>query len=699
MTGNGDWQLSLLGDFRLRRGADEIHLHRRKVASLLAYLALRPGAHGRDLLAALLWGDYPDREARRSLSVALSTIRSTLGDASLMSDNDTVQLSPAFPLWVDVLAFQAGATRLLAGDGDEPALDLYHGDLLAGYDDEWIAPDANACRALAVSVLLALADRRRAHSDYAAAIDAAQRVLAIEPANERAHQQLMFCLNARGDRSAALRQYVACRQALRDDLGVEPSAETTDLYNRIKGQAERSPAAEARLTNLPIALTSFIGREREIAEVRRLLAHHRLVTLTGPGGSGKTRLAVEVAAGLVDAYPDGVWFSDLAPIQNAAAVPSTVAQAVGAPASESANVTNALVAYLRHCHTLLVFDSCEHMVDACAELTQAILTACPQVTILATSREVLGVAGEALAPVPPLTLPTVSLPDDGHNLILVDLEPFEAARLFVERANSVRPGVALTDHDAPAVAAVCRQLEGMPLAIELAAARVPRPAGTADRRSPERALLPAGVGQPQRATPPALAARRHRLELRCPQPRRAGAAASAVRLCRHLRRGRRPAVFGKGESGDSRSAAEVLDLLARLVDKSLVAVDQAGAVCCPRAALPAAGYDQALCLGEAGAGRREGRGSGALLEPLSRLVGRSRPDAARQELLVAAAAARGPGTGEYPAGDPLVRQDRADRHGCQYHRPPMVCSRVLERDAAAHILGRPPCTYGRRCER
>ena len=219
--------------------------------------------------------------------------------------------------------------------------------------------------------------------------------------------------------------------------------------------------------NLPIQLTSFIGRTREIAEIKRLLGPARLVTLTGSGGAGKTRLALQVGAEVVDVYPDGVWLAELAPIADLVLVPKTVASALSVPEQPGCEMTETLVDALRPKALLLVLDNCEHLLMASADLAAALLRACPQVHILATSREELGVAGEAVWRVPSLSLPNLRrLPVTG------DLVQYEAIRLFVERATLIQPGFAVTDSNAVAIAQVCTRLDGIPLAIELAAARV-----------------------------------------------------------------------------------------------------------------------------------------------------------------------------------------------------------------------------------
>lgn len=219
--------------------------------------------------------------------------------------------------------------------------------------------------------------------------------------------------------------------------------------------------------NLPIQLTSFIGREMEIAEVKGLLSRARLLTLTGTGGSGKTRLALQVAAEVLEQYSDGVWWVELAALSDPALVPQTVASVLGVPEQPSRPVRETLVGYLRPKSLLLILDNCEHLLDPCARLGETLLRLCPSLTILATSREALAVSGEIIWPVPSLSLPDPQrLPPPDH------LPQYEAVRLFIERAVSSQPRFTVTGNNAPAVAQVCHRLDGVPLAIELAAARV-----------------------------------------------------------------------------------------------------------------------------------------------------------------------------------------------------------------------------------
>jgi predicted ATPase/DNA-binding NarL/FixJ family response regulator len=239
----------------------------------------------------------------------------------------------------------------------------------------------------------------------------------------------------------------------------------TTLAARHKSRAV--PSFPKLLHNLPTQLTTFIGREREIADVKRLLGTTRLLTLTGAGGCGKTRLALQVASREIDRYPDGVWLAELAPVADPALVPKTVAAALGVLEQPGLDITETLVDALRSKALLLVLDNCEHLVAASAGLVVALLRSCPQVRLLATSREGLAVPGETL-----WRVPSLSLPDAGRLPPPEDLVQYEAVRLFVERAMKAASGFAVTSENAPAVAEVCQRLDGIPLAIELAAARV-----------------------------------------------------------------------------------------------------------------------------------------------------------------------------------------------------------------------------------
>jgi predicted ATPase/DNA-binding XRE family transcriptional regulator len=320
--------------------------------------------------------------------------------------------------------------------------------------------------------------------------------------------------------------------------------------------------------NLPVQLTSFIGRERQLEELACLLPSTRLLTLTGAGGTGKTRLALQLAGRALRQYPDGVWLVELAPLADAGQVPQAAAAALGVRAQHRWPILDALVEHLRARRLLLILDNCEHLLEACALFVDRVLRACPEVRILATSREALGIAGEISWRVPSLKTPAPGVAATAETLALC-----EAARLFAARAALAAPGFDLTDANAPAVARICRRLDGIPLALELAAARVA--ALSADdiaRRLDDRfRLLTSG----NRAAPP----RQQTLR---------GAIDWSYRLLTEPERAllRRLAVFAGGCSADAAEAVcadsllpapHIVPLLLSLVDKSVVMADEAQA--------------------------------------------------------------------------------------------------------------------------
>ena len=456
-------RLYLLGPFHVEGASGPVHLSRRKTASLLAYLVLHPEPHLREELAALCWGDSSDERARHSLRTSLADLRHEFHDDLLFLEGETVQLNPKFPVWADALEFKR---RLLAGAQLEQGVSLYQGDLMSDCYDDWVTPEREHYRGLYLEALMQLAQDMRASGQYERAIAYAQKILAQDPASERAHQHLMFCYLAAGDRSAALKQFEKCQQVLSDEFAVEPAPETLSLYQRIKRGSTQLPAPQALPTNLPIPLTSFVGRKAEIAEARRLLTRSRLVTLTGAGGCGKSRLATQVAKELVGNFPDGIWWVDLASLASAEFVPAAVARVLGIQEVSNQPLGETLVAFVGQKRLLLVLDNCEHLLTACRQVVGVLLASCANLTILTTSREALGITGEVTRQVPALTLPDATQPSEAKSLL-----KYEGVRLFSERAGAVNHEFALTSRNSTAVSQICRRLDGIPLAIELAAAR------------------------------------------------------------------------------------------------------------------------------------------------------------------------------------------------------------------------------------
>jgi predicted ATPase/DNA-binding SARP family transcriptional activator len=462
-------QVYLLGAFRVERDAQTIHFSTRKVESLFAFLVLHPEPHPREKLAALLWGDSTDEQARHSLRTALATIRKELGDDVLIADRETVQIDPGFAIWVDAREISDFKFQIADWNAQSEILNLKSAiDLLPDFYDDWILPERERLRAIYLDALLQIAQQHRAKSEYARAIELAQKILAHDPANEKAHQHLIVCLAATGDRIGALVQFDSCAKILRDELGVEPSPETITLRDQIAQAFSGGKAREAMFTNLPHPLTSFVGREKEKREIREMMEGTRLLTLTGSGGAGKTRLAIQVATELANAnrFTSGVWWVELAALSDAARVPQAIASAFDLRESSDTPIATLLVNVLRTKQVLIVLDNCEHLIDACAQIVETLLTACPALKLIATSREALNLAGEVV-----WRVPSLAIADAEHLPPLDQLAQYDAVQLFAQRARAVAPNWTL-EGNARAVAQICARLDGMPLALELAAARV-----------------------------------------------------------------------------------------------------------------------------------------------------------------------------------------------------------------------------------
>lgn len=458
-------RLYLFGTFELRRDGVSIPLSTRKTQALFAYLALYPEAHPREKLAALFWGDSTDESARHSLNVALNQVRRDIAPDLFLTDRTTVQWNPDVSLWLDVRELgnwrqdiHESASRL------RDRISLYRGELLADRYDDWILQERERLRNTYLDALSALVETLRAQSDYAGAVEFAQRVLHTDRANERAHQHLMFCYAMLGERDKGFAQYDACVRSLDEELGVEPSDETAALLRWLR-QTPAAPRLAARLTNLPTRLTSFIGRVQELKEVNARLAQARLITLTGAGGSGKTRLALQAGVGALDRFRNGVWWVDLAPLHSGMLVAETILRALGFEAKSNQVPLEILCDELHNRACLIILDNCEHLLDACARVSETLLNACPELVILTTTREPLNLTGEVVYLVPTLAFPSLKRVPEVELL-----GQYEAVRLFVERAQAVHAPFVLNAANAAAVAQICARLDGIPLALELAAA-------------------------------------------------------------------------------------------------------------------------------------------------------------------------------------------------------------------------------------
>jgi predicted ATPase/DNA-binding SARP family transcriptional activator len=469
-------QLMLLGPVRLERQGEPVRgFQSRKAVAVLGYLALRQAPAPRDHLVDLFWPDLSGPRGRANLSVVLHNLSSLL-PGCFEADRHAIGFRPTSGLWVDALAFEA----LVAGGGPRQlaeAVALYRDELMAGLflDDGpdfelWLVSQREAWRARVVGALATLMADAAGRGRFAEGAAWAARLLEVEPWHEAAQQQRMWLLACAGQRTAALAQYEACRRALDEALGVAPSAATEALVARIRaGEVEARVAAGTRPLasphphNLPLQLTAFLGREAELATVAERLANPgcRLLTLVGPGGTGKSRLALEAAAAQLPAFPDGVFLVPLAAIGDGENLPSALADAVGLALDGQATPWDQVRAGLGERQVLLVLDNFEQLLDG-AERLLDLLRAAPRLKVLVTSRERLNFHAEWLVQVQGLPYPFNGTAEAEHD--------HPAVALFAERASHVDADFVLDEATRPHVATICRLVEGLPLAIELASA-------------------------------------------------------------------------------------------------------------------------------------------------------------------------------------------------------------------------------------
>ncbi|GIJ44901.1 SARP family transcriptional regulator [Virgisporangium aliadipatigenens] len=461
-------RVDILGPLRVVRDGAPVEVTGARLRALLIRLALAPGRPvGLDLLADAVWGGAPPPEATNALQALVSRLRRALGGGAVAAVPGGYRLAVE-AADVDAFRFEsaveegrkalqdndfAGASRLLAD-----ASGLWRGPALADVAASgWASGHVARYEELRLS---AWEDRVEADLRIRAPVELIAELraaVASHPLRERPNALLMRALHADGRQAEALAAYADCRRRLADELGVDPSVELREAYLTILRTA---PEQRRRTGNLRAALTTFHGREEELRRIAELVRAQRLSTLVGPGGAGKTRLASTVGAALAERMPGGVWLAELAPVTDPDDVGPAVLRALGtresAPGSRPEplpDLTERLATALSAGPTLLILDNCEHVLDAVARLAEDLLGRCPELRVLTTTREPLGVFGETLCPVGPLPLPT-------------------AVRLFADRAAAVRPGFVVSDADAPAVAEICRRLDGLPLAVELAAARL-----------------------------------------------------------------------------------------------------------------------------------------------------------------------------------------------------------------------------------
>ena len=483
--------LQFLGPPQIRLDDAPILPERRSVIALLAYLALNPQRHSREFLSSLFWSQYNQTKAFTNLRHTLWEVHKSIGEDWIISDRTTVSLNQAADIVLDVTRFQ-DSLKAARHQTDIPlrtallvdTVSIYRNHFLTGFSlrdapefNEWIFTQSESLRSDLASGLTILVDSYLAQAQAESAIPHARRLISLDPLNESAHRQLMDVYLQAGQHTAALKQYQTCEQILRKELSIDPQPETLALYKKIR-KHEIKPVNTNHLVrvkapkhNLPIQLSSFIGREKERDEVSDLMNKNRLVTLVGAGGIGKTRLALQAGEKLFHEYPDGAWFIPLDVLTDAALVRQAVASVFGIKNIAEHTIIERLINVLHDQTTLLIFDNCEHLLDATTVLIETLLKNCPKTKVLATSREILGIDGEVVYQVPSLSLPQVPLKPPRAE-VLKGLDKFESVKLFSERAALALYKFTLTQENIGAVAGICQRVDGIPLAIELASARV-----------------------------------------------------------------------------------------------------------------------------------------------------------------------------------------------------------------------------------
>jgi predicted ATPase/DNA-binding SARP family transcriptional activator len=458
-----------------------------KATALLLYLAVTGTGQSRSALAGLLWSDLPEPAARANLRLVLTKLRRALPD-HLAVTRQTVALAGG-PVWVDAVEVRRLAAADLEGDALPAAVRLCRGEFLDGFGvpgaalfEDWVASRRAAFRGDMLALMDRAVDQARDRKDAAAGIEVARRMLELEPLHDQAHRALMWFLTLGGQHSAALAQYETCRYLLREELGGEPSPATTALRDEIAGAGGFTELPMLPTPEVPRPLTTLVGRAAELARLDELLGDPacRLVTLVGPGGIGKTRLAVEVAASR-PRQAVFVSFVGTTPDDSGDLVVAHLSRAVGAPMAAPRDPLDLLADHLAGRELLLVLDNLEHLRGAAGVLAE-LLGRAPGLQVLVTSRRQLGLGVEWLVEVPGLPYPPAGAGADATG--------YAAVQLFEERARLLRPDFRAAA-DPEGTGRVCRVVAGVPLAIELAArwVRSAGPAAIADRLAEGLELL------------------------------------------------------------------------------------------------------------------------------------------------------------------------------------------------------------------
>jgi predicted ATPase/DNA-binding SARP family transcriptional activator len=431
-------------------------------------------------LAETLWPDSPSDVAQANLRRTLTDLRQALGSTAHVIESPT-PLSLRLlggELFLDVAEFDRLAMRSDPASLRE-AVHLCSGTLLEGCDEAWVVHERGARESVLLEALDKLGAAARNSGDLAAAIRWLKRAHDLDPYREPVVRDLLRAYTAEGNHAEAAMLYHGYRDRLKREMNSSPDPETVELFNSIKAEVQRQPTPPTSVVlkdlggesgTLPTPLTSFVGREREVDEIGKLLRSSRAVTILGPGGMGKTRLAIRVAEGAREIAADGAWFVDLSHLRGDTSIVPAVAATLGVRETSGRTLEELVYEHINSIQLLLILDNCEQIVQPSARLVESLLSQCPNAKLLITSRQCLDAPGEVVWRTPAMELPEAKhLPDKDEGLALV-LPRYEAVRLFVERATAAHPAFSLNERNAQATMRIVRRLEGIPLAIELAAA-------------------------------------------------------------------------------------------------------------------------------------------------------------------------------------------------------------------------------------
>ena len=477
-------KISLFGSFHLTIAGEAVSAPRARIAGwVLTLLILRRGGEvDRHWLSETLWTHAEEASALFNLRRNLSELRKMLGSESgrVQSPTPRTLCFDCTGVDCDLIEFERLTKR-----GDyaslKSAVDLYRGELLEGCREEWVLPERTRLEQNYLRTLENLAQHETESGNLHEATQWLKRATLKDPLCERTRCCLMETLGEIGDFAGVEHQYRELRRLLRNELNLEPTAETIALYQNLRTQAHSAPpflspptslpSSAVAFNNLPSPLTSLIGREEETRRVGLTLKTARIVTLVGPGGVGKTRLSLSVAEAEIENYPAGICFVDLSSAKTDGEVPQAVIAALNLQIDANITPGEALHRFLQPRHFLLILDNGEHIIEACALLAGQLLRTCPSLTILCTSRQPLSLAGEVVVSVRSLDLPDEPRSRTDATEYFHRLTQYDSVILLRDRACSAAPEFCLTPDNAPSIAHICRRLDGLPLALELVAAR------------------------------------------------------------------------------------------------------------------------------------------------------------------------------------------------------------------------------------